>query len=201
MITQQQKRNRRLIIGIFAMSIIPFGIAWYMAKHPDFLTRAPTNHGEFIKPIITTERSDFQGFDDFSKNNIQELSSHWLIVNVISKSDCTDVCIDAIYKSRQLRLMLNKELVRTRRAVLVLDNTTSQEKAATWWQAESDLLKLKPSVDVIDKLNALYNGSIPEGVLLLVDPLGNFMMRYAPDFNPYDAKSDLMHLLKISQIG
>ncbi|MEN9896652.1 MAG: hypothetical protein RLZZ66_301 [Pseudomonadota bacterium] len=201
MITPQQKRNRQLIIGIFAMSIIPFSIAWYMAKHPDFLTRVPTNYGELIKPIITTERSDFQGFDTFSKENIQELSSHWLIVNVIAKPDCSDVCIEAIYKSRQLRLMLNKELVRTRRAVLVLDNTVSQEKAGMWWQEESDLLKLKPSVEVIDKLNALYNGSIPEGVLLLVDPLGNFMMRYAPDFNPYDAKSDLMHLLKISQIG
>jgi hypothetical protein len=34
-----------------------------------------------------------------------------------------------------------------------------------------------------------------------IDPLGNVMMKYAPDFNPYDAKSDLMHLLKISQIG
>jgi hypothetical protein len=98
--------------------------------------------------------------------------------------------------------MLNKELVRTRRAVLVLDNSVSQEKAATWWQQDdTDLLHLKPSAGVIEKLNALYNGAIPEGVLLFIDPLGNIMMRYAPDFNPYDAKSDLMHLLKISQIG
>ena len=202
MITQQQKRNRRLIIGIFAMSIIPFSIAWYLAKHPDLLTRAPTNHGELITPIITTERSDFEGFDLFSKNNIQELPAHWLIVNVIAHSDCIERCLDAIHKSRQLRLMLNKELVRTRRAVLVIDNTVSQEKAATWWQQDDmDLLHLKPSVGVIEKLNALYNGAIPEGILLFIDPLGNIMMRYAPDFDPYDAKSDLMHLLKISQIG
>jgi len=62
-------------------------------------------------------------------------------------------------------------------------------------------LRLKPNAAVIEKLNLLYNRQIPEGALLLVDPLGNFMMQYAPNFNPYDAKSDLMHLLKISQIG
>ncbi len=199
--TPQQRKNRQLIIGIFAMSIIPFGIAWFLAKNPELLTPAVTNHGHLITPIITTERTDFQGFDTFSQENLKELEAHWLIVNVIPKTDCTETCLDAIYKSRQLRLMLNKELVRTRRAVLILDSSVSQDSAANWWKEDSDLLRLKPNAAVIEKLNLLYNGQIPEGVLLLVDPLGNFMMQYAPNFNPYDAKSDLMHLLKISQIG
>ncbi len=199
--TPQQRKNRQLIIGIFAMSIIPFGIAWFLAKNPELLTPAVTNHGHLITPIITTERTNFQGFDTFSQDNLKELDAHWLIVNVIPKTDCAETCLDAIYKSRQLRLMLNKELVRTRRAVLVLDSNVSQEIGANWWKEDSDLLRLKPNAAVIEKLNLLYNGQIPEGVLLLVDPLGNFMMQYAPNFNPYDAKSDLMHLLKISQIG
>ncbi len=199
--TPQQRKNRQLIIGIFAMSIIPFGIAWFLAKNPELLTPAVTNHGHLITPIITTERTDFQGFDTFSQDNLKELDAHWLIVNVIPKADCGEICLDAIYKSRQLRLMLNKELVRTRRAVLVLDSNVSQETGANWWKEDGDLLRLKPNATVIEKLNLLYNGQIPEGVLLLVDPLGNFMMQYAPNFNPYDAKSDLMHLLKISQIG
>jgi hypothetical protein len=199
--TPQQRKNRQLIIGIFAMSIIPFSIAWFLAKNPELLTPAVTNHGHLITPIITTERTDFQGFDTFSQENLKELDAHWLIVNVIPKTDCAETCLDAIYKSRQLRLMLNKELVRTRRAVLILDSSVSQDSAANWWKEDSDLLRLKPNAAVIEKLNLLYNGQIPEGVLLLVDPLGNFMMQYAPNFNPYDAKSDLMHLLKISQIG
>ncbi len=199
--TSQQRKNRQLIIGIFAMSIIPFSIAWFLAKNPELLTSSATNHGQLITPIITTERTDFKGFDTFSQDNLKELEAHWLIVNVIPKSDCGETCLDAIYKSRQLRLMLNKELVRTRRAVLVLDSNVSQEFAANWWKEDGDLLRLKPNAAVIEKLNLLYNGQIPEGVLLLVDPLGNFMMQYAPNFNPYDVKSDLMHLLKISQIG
>ena len=199
--TPQQRKNRQLIIGIFAMSIIPFSIAWFLAKNPELLTPSATNHGHLITPIITTQRTDFQGFDIFSQENLKELEAHWLIVNVIPKADCDETCLDALYKSRQLRLMLNKELVRTRRAVLVLDSNVSQEIGANWWKEDGDLLRLKPNAAVIEKLNLLYNGQIPEGVLLLVDPLGNFMMQYAPNFNPYDAKSDLMHLLKISQIG
>lgn len=196
----QQRKNRQLIIGIFALSIIPFSIAWFLAKNPD-LTPSAINKGQLITPVITTERSDFSGFDNFSHENLKELEAHWLIVNVIPKSECNDVCLDALHKSRQLRLMLNKELVRTRRAVLVLDANTPAETAANWWKEDGDLLRLKPNSAVIEKLSVLYNGQIPDGALLLVDPLGNFMMQYAPQFNPYDVKSDLMHLLKISQIG
>lgn len=199
--TPQQRKNRQLIIGIFAMSIIPFSIAWFLAKNPELLTSNATNHGRLITPIITTERTDFQGFDTFSQENLKELESHWLIVNVVPTANCAEICVDAIHKSRQLRLMLNKELVRTRRAVLILDTNTQPETAANWWKDDNDLLRLKPNAAFIEKLNLLYNGKIPEGALLLVDPLGNFMMQYAPNFNPYDVKSDLMHLLKISQIG
>ena len=170
-------------------------------KNPELLKSSATNHGQLIVPIITTERADFQGFDTFSQDNLKEADAHWLIVNVIPKADCAETCLDALHKSRQLRLMLSKELVRTRRAVLMLDANVSPETAANWWKEDVDLLRLKPNLAVIEKLNLLYNGQVPEGVLLLVDPLGNFMMRYAPNFNPYDAKNDLMHLLKISQIG
>jgi hypothetical protein len=200
-LTPQQRKNRQLIIGIFAMSIIPFSIAWYLAKNPELLNSAATNKGQLITPAMPTERTDFKGFDTFSQENLKELEAHWLIVNVIPSANCNEICLDAIHKSQQLRLMLNKELVRTRRAVLVLDENTQPQTAENWWQNDGDLLHLKPNVVVIEKLNTLYNGQIPEGALLLVDPLGNFMMQYAPQFNPYDVKSDLMHLLKISQIG
>lgn len=198
--TPQQRKNRQLIIGIFALSIIPFSIAWFLAKNPD-LTPSAINKGQLITPVITTEHADFSGFDSFSQENLKELEAHWLIVNVIPKADCNDVCLDALHKSHQLRLMLSKELVRTRRAVLILDSNTAAETAENWWKEDGDLLRLKPNAAVIEKLNLLYNGQIPDGALLLVDPLGNFMMQYAPQFNPYDVKSDLMHLLKISQIG
>ncbi len=199
--TPQQRKNRTLIVGIFAMSIVPLLIAGILAKNPSLLERNPTNRGQLIQPVITTERNDFQGFDSFTTDNLGELSSHWLIVNVIPQKICESLCLEAIYKSRQLRLMLNKELVRTRRVVILMDNSTDMSVAAQWWRDDVDLLRIKPSLVLKEKLNTLHNGTFPEGALLLIDPLGNVMMQYAPDFNTYDVKSDLMQLLKISQIG
>ena len=66
---------------------------------------------------------------------------------------------------------------------------------------KSDLIKLKPSVSLLKKITDLRAGNIPDGMLLLVDPLGNIMMQYDTGFDPYKVKNDLMHLLRASQIG
>ncbi len=51
------------------------------------------------------------------------------------------------------------------------------------------------------KSSAIQKSTVPDGLLLLMDPLGNLMMRYAPGFDPYKVKDDLKKLLAVSQIG
>ena len=247
MITKQQQKNRLLILAIFGMTIIPFLIAWGLNEYPGLLKNT-TNSGQLITPPVTTERADFTGFDPFSVENMAELPGHWLIVNVIPNTGCNEVCLDALLKTRQLRLMLNKELPRTRRVVIVFKEQAT-DAANQWWlkdtllwrlrltknpaddalflsllRAEnklddalitkligaedrefalnSDLIRVKPSAGLVKKMTAIRQGNtIPEGMLFLMDPLGNLMMQYEPGFNPYKVKDDLMHLLKISQIG
>lgn len=195
----QKNKNRILIIGIFSMSIVPFLIAWGLKENPQFLN-GRTNHGQLITPVVTSERSDMPGFDQFSKDNINELAGHWLIVNIIKGPDCNDGCVDAIKKTKQLRLMLNKELTRTRRIVLVLPDA-APELTVKWWEGDDTLLKIKPSKALVKKINNLRSGNISDGMIFLMDPLGNLMMQYESGFDPYDVKNDLMHLLRISQIG
>lgn len=195
----QKNKNRILIIGIFSMSIVPFLIAWGLKENPQFLN-GRTNHGQLITPVVTSERSDMPGFDQFSKDNINELAGHWLIVNIIKGPDCNDGCVDAIKKTKQLRLMLNKELTRTRRVVLVLPDA-APKLTVKWWDGDDTLLKIKPSEALIKKITNLRSGNISDGMIFLMDPLGNLMMQYESGFDPYDVKNDLMHLLRISQIG
>jgi len=195
----QKNKNHILILVIFGMSVIPFLIAWGLKENPQLLN-GQTNKGQLITPPLTTERGDLSGFDRFSSDNMSELSGHWLLVNIIPNSDCNEVCIEAIHKTKQLRLMLNKELTRTRRVALVLKNV-APETADKWWQDDPTLLRIKVSDALIKKMTEIKQGIIPDGMLLLMDPLGNLMMQYEPGFNPYDVKSDLMHLLRISQIG
>jgi hypothetical protein len=56
-------------------------------------------------------------------------------------------------------------------------------------------------VGLAKKLASIRQGLVPDGMLFLIDPLGNVMMHYEPGFNAYKVKDDLMHLLRISQIG
>ena len=247
MITKQQKKNRLLILAIFGLTIIPFLIAWGLKENPG-LVKGTTNSGQLIIPPVTTEKTDFTGFDPFSEENKAELSGHWLIVNVIPDTGCNEACLDALLKTRQLRLMLNKELPRTRRVVIVFKEQ-ALDAASQWWLKDtllwrlrgtknpeddalflsllreenrlddalitkligaddkefalnSDLIRLKPSAGLVKKIIGIRNGNnIPDGMLFLMDPLGNLMMQYEPGFNAYKVKEDLMHLLKISQIG
>jgi len=242
----KQKKNRLLVLAIFGMTIIPFLIAWGLKEHPG-LVKGTTNSGQLIIPAAATERADFIGFDPFSVENIKELEGHWLIVNVIPNSGCNEMCLDALLKTKQLRLMLNKELPRTRRVVIVFKEHTA-ESASEWWLKDtllwrlrrtdnkddnalflnllheenkldaalierligndnrefalnSELIRVKPSVGLAKKIADIRKGNIPDGMLFLMDPMGNLMMQYEPGFNTYKVKDDLMHLLRISQIG
>jgi len=191
----QKNKNHLLILAIFGMSIIPFLIAWGLKEHPQLL-KGQTNNGQLITPPQTTERTDLTGFDQFSMDNMAELNGHWLLVNVIPNAGCNEACIEALHKTKQIRLMLSKELTRTRRIVMVLKDIAPET-------AEDDptLLRVKPNDAVAKKIATLRQGNIPDGMLLIMDPLGNLMMQYEPGFDPYDVKNDLMHLLRISQIG
>ncbi|WP_374088305.1 hypothetical protein [Methylomicrobium lacus] len=195
----QQKKNRLLILTLFAMSLLPFLIAVAFKVKPEWL-QGQTNYGRLITPPITTEASELSGFDTFSSDNIQELNAHWLIVNVMPQQDCNAVCLDALHKTKQIQLMLNKDLPRTRRVALLLGNT-DPKLAEAWWKDEKALLRVKPSASFLSKLNGIRPEGFPDGALLLMDPLRNLMMQYEPGFDPYKVKSDLTHLLKISQIG
>jgi hypothetical protein len=195
----QQKKNRLFILLIFGMAIIPFAIAWILGGKAPFI-EGKTNNGQLITPVVATERSDLVGLDVFSTDNIAEFKGHWVTLNVVPQDDCNKICLEAIHKTKQLRLMMNKDLTRTRRAVIFLKDV-QPEVANQWLLDDKVLLKVKLSKALQNKIAGLRNGSIPDGLLLLMDPMGNLMMQYEPGFDPYKVKSDLMHLLRISQIG
>jgi hypothetical protein len=199
MINQQKRKNRLFILLIFGMTITPLVTAWILGGKAPFI-EGRVNKGQLINPVVATERSDLIGLDAFSTENIAELQGHWVILNIVTTDNCTTLCLEAIHKTKQLRLMLNKDLTRTRRAVVFFKDTKA-ESVNQWLQDDKVLLKVKPSAALSTKINNLRNGTIPDGLLLLMDPLGNLMMQYEPGFDPYKVKSDLMHLLRISQIG
>ena len=193
----QHKKNRITILVIFAMSIIPFSIAWYLAENPDKV-KLGTNNGELISPPLTTESNDFTGYDAFSAENIKELQGHWLLINVLPQAQCVDACQDGLYKTHQITLMMGKDIARIRRLAVIFD--PAQQPLPKQWQDDARLLKVVPSAKLQETIRSIDSNIAPGG-LLVMDPLGNLMMKYAPGYDPYKVRNDLSKLLRISQIG
>ncbi|OAI25887.1 hypothetical protein [Methylomonas koyamae] len=193
---KQHRKNRITILVIFAMSVIPFGIAWYLAKHPGTV-RLGTNHGELISPPLATEVGEFSGADAFSAENIGELKGHWILVNPVA-GPCGEICREALYKTNQIGLMVGKDIARIRRLALVFD---SNLPLPAEWRDDGRLLKALPAPSLQQKLTTINPSPLPDGSLLIMDPLGNLMMKYAPGYDPYQVRDDLSKLLRISQIG
>lgn len=196
---KQPKKNRYIIIIIIAVSVMPFVFAWYLVTERSWDGQG-INNGELITPPIPTTTSEFIGFDSFSVANIKEIKGHWVLINIVAHKECNTSCQQAIHNTQQLRLMMSKELIRIRRLVLIFADT-DKALAKQWWQNDLRLLRAKPSPSLSQKLHKIRQANVPDGMLFLMDPFGNLMMQYEPNFNPYHVKSDLKRLLKISQIG
>jgi hypothetical protein len=198
-VNTQLKRNRLLIIAIFAMSIIPFAIAWYLAQNPAGI-KMGTNYGQLVQPPLQTDKRQFAGVDAFSAENLAEIQSHWVLVTAVTQSRCKEACEQSLHKARQIQLMLGKDLTRIRRMVMLLSPLTV-ETFSPIWRDDARLLKVQPDASLQSQLPPLLSPPDADGMLMLMDPLGNIMMRYPAGYDPYKVRNDLSKLLKISQIG
>lgn len=195
--TSQLRKNHLTILVIFAMSAIPFGIAWYLADHPQ-LVDLGTNNGDLINPPVTTEANEMSGYDSFSAENSKELQGHWVMINFLPGGQCSQACQDALYNTRQITLMMGKDIARIRRLALLDRNQTAAFPKD--WQDDARLLKMLSSPTLQAKLQAIAPVGL-DGMLIIMDPLGNLMMKYSAGVDPYKVRNDLSKLLRISQIG
>ncbi len=189
------KRNRWLVIMIAFISFLPIALAWYAKQNPQWLT-AKSNYGHLIIPPRPLSYDELFAQAGSSAESM-EIKGRWVLVQTV-KSVCSEACQDALYKTRQIRLMLNREIFRVRR--LLLTPVTDAEALKDQLKDET-LLLLGVSPALQKKLEDAIGQSIDDGTVLIMDPLGNLMMWYEPGFDPYGAVKDLQHLLNASQIG
>lgn len=194
------KSNRLLLVAVALICIIPFFAAWLSYKNSEWVTRSTTNYGELISPAVKIERTSFIGLDDFSTKHADEIKGRWVMMQLISiDSDVVDRA-DLLHKTRQIRLMLNKDLMRVRRIVVVSHNI-AKNMAESWWSDDATVLRFKPRTLLFDQLSGIIGQPLEPGMLFLMDPLGNLMMWYKPGYDPYGVAKDMTNLLRVSQIG
>ena len=190
---------RWMLILLVLMMAIPIGLGWLLIRNPHLLT-GQVNNGHLIIPAMPIERTRLIGFDRFSIENISELEARWVMVHLISEKGCSKPSLEALHTTRQLRLMLGKDLFRIRRLAIVSESLSSQQ-AKLCWTGHDYLLRTRLSVELKADIEEGIGQVVVDGMVFLMDPLGNLMMWYEPGFDPYKIKKDLTRLLHVSQIG
>ena len=129
--------------------------------------------------------------------NLRSLKGQWLLVSV-SGGACDDACQRHLYLQRQVRESLGQEKDRVDRVWLVSDDAPVPD-ALRLALKEATVLRVNPKA--LAKWLAPAEGhSVPEH-LYLVDPLGNWMMRFPASLDlagAARAKRDLERVLRAS---
>ncbi len=133
---------------------------------------------------------------------ISQFRKKWLLLYVLD-GECTETCQKNIYFMRQIRKATAKDRFRINR-LLVLD------RAELMTESLSKFLTGFPGMQVAtpgDASKAGFYSIIGAGSgsifrkIIVVDPLGNYMMEYIPDPDPKKLLKDVKRLLKVSRVG
>lgn len=194
-------RNRLIVVLIALISIIPFGFAWFLAKHTDMVKNQPkANYGQLITPARPIDYAELLQTPLSAAENLSEIKGRWIMLQVSTGPACNDACKASAERTGRMRLMLNKELSRVRRLLLIpgeADAATLKDLA----ERDPTLLLAGLSDGLRQRLQEAVGAPLADGGLILIDPFGNAMMWYPPGFDPYGVLRDLKRLLKNSQIG
>ena len=169
---------------LLAMFILPiaFGALFFYAN-PNYFSESTVNYGELVRPVISTDENDIEIDGDASLQGI------WTIVYV--SSHCDDACEKAVADMKTIRTLMNADMRRIQRMIIIEDNSTPISNNEGLIKARATSKKLTEGLKEYTE-NAIY----------LIDPIGNIMLYYEPqNIDIRLVIKDLKRLFKYSRIG
>jgi len=201
---KERNRNRSKLIILILMFFGSVFIAWLLINNSDSWRPWETkNNGDLITPARPVTDLSLQTLD--GKNfSIKDMVGKWVMV-YIGKTECDKLCKINLYNIRQTRLGQKGEHLRIERLFIMVGDTPAESLKTAL--TDSPGMKIV-RVDTKNLSNLLSSFKTNDGVpadtanrVYLVDPLGNFMMKYEPGFDPRGLAKDLELLLKVSLVG
>jgi hypothetical protein len=134
---------------------------------------------------------------DGKAGKLRDLKGQWLLISVGS-GECNAACVQQLYFQRQLRESLGKDKDRLDRVWLITDEQPVAEALRAGLQ-QATVLRVEQA-PLARWLEPAQGHALAEH-LYLVDPLGNWMMRFPANLDlasAAKAKRDLERLLRAS---
>ena len=193
---ERRTRSGRLkMLALLLVCMAPV-IASYITYYVIRPATGTRNHADLIQPardLPQAQALDLQGHSV----PLTSLKGQWLIVAVAGGA-CDEACQKNLYFQRQLREVLGKDKDRLDRVWLIQDNAPV---APSLMPALSQAQALRVDAAVLQGWLSPAPGQALQDHLYVVDPMGNWMMRFPAhmDVNSASkAKRDLERLLRAS---
>ena len=166
------------------MFLIPLTLAWLMHNGViDFTPGSGVNKGTLIDPPVAAQVPE-----DFARLGLDE---HWVLAHFPGEY-CDGACEERLYGLNQMLRALGRDAVRVRILLLSEPGETASELPLP---EGSESVFTSINTDTI-KLSQQFNSLGDTRGIFIIDPLGNIMMRYAPETTPDDMLSDMERLLQ-----
>ena len=177
-----------LLLLVCASPVIASYLAYYVIR-----PEGRRNYGELIDPQRPLPA--LSGVDASGKLlPLSALKDQWLFVSV-ADSACDEACQKHLYLQHQLRETLGKDKDRLDWVWL---RTGSPQLSEPLKQATATATVLHVDAAALANWLVPAPGQRLEDHLYVVDPLGNWMMRFPAQADPKQVKRDLDRLLKAS---
>jgi hypothetical protein len=181
-----------LVLLICAAPVVASYFTYYVVR-----PEGRRNFGDLINPQRPLPDLNATTMDGRNVN-LRTLKDQWLLISVAGGA-CDAACANHLYFQRQLREGLGKNKDRVDRVWLVDD---AAPVADALQPALAGATVLRVPREGLAQWLAPQAGEALENHLYVVDPMGNWMMRFAPGLNLQTApkiKKDLEHLMRGSE--
>ena len=189
--TRMGRWKMLLVLLICASPVVASYFMYYVVR-----PEGRRNFGTLVEP--QRPLPELIGTTLDAKNiNLRALKGQWLLVSVASGA-CDAACAQHLYLQRQLREGLGKEKDRMDWVWLVNDTAPVADTLHPALQ-EATVIRVAP--DALAQWLEPQAGHAVSEHLYLVDPLGNWMMRFPPNLQAAGApqvKRDLERLMRAS---
>lgn len=174
-----QNRRQRVIILLAFLFAAPLLAALSM-RVTGWQPGTTGNHGRLVEPPVELPAEVFP----------RGLRGHWVLAAVVP-SRCRPDCADLAGKLLRVRRGLGKDATRVKLVLSGPESLPVDLRGAPLVAAPASLRRALGSTDV----------AMAPGTVLMIDPRGFLMMRYAPEFRSSGLLDDLERLLRYDRVG
>lgn len=181
-----------LVWAVCAAPVLGSYLTYYVIK-----PQGRTNHGSLIQPPRALPETAALRLTDLDGRVVTpaDLKGQWLLVTVAGGA-CDATCEKQLYLQRQLRETLGRDKDRLDRVWLIPDQAAVRPALLP---ALKQAWTLRVDPTQLQQWLQPESGQTLSSNLFLVDPRGDWMMRFAAGTEPARIKKDLARLLKASE--